>query len=173
MIKYPDTEGLMFGYVAPVKETMDKQDFALFRAYYCGLCTNMTRLSRFALSYDCAFLAVVLDSCAKSTTEAKVRCPANPLKKVKVMQGDYVKYAADINTILAYHNICDNIHDGGGIKYKIARLLIKSAYKKAVQRRPEAGQLINTRLTSLGQLEKSHAQIQTWRRTSLRSCYGA
>ena len=58
----------MYGYVTPVKDKLRKQDYVLFRAFYCGVCVETGKafgsLARYATSYDAAFLAAAQDSAA-------------------------------------------------------------------------------------------------------------
>lgn len=54
----------MFGYVLPVRSRLTEQEWADYRAAYCGLCHTMKRrygfLAQFLLNYDFTFLALLL-----------------------------------------------------------------------------------------------------------------
>ena len=58
----------MFGYIVPEKPEMKIKEYELFRAYYCGVCRSIGKhhgqLRRLTLSYDTAFLAVLLSAAA-------------------------------------------------------------------------------------------------------------
>ena len=56
----------MFGYVITNCKTLSEEERARFRAMYCGMCHTLKKrygnLSRFTLSYDMTFLAMVLSA---------------------------------------------------------------------------------------------------------------
>lgn len=145
----------MFGYVAPVEKELDPADAQKFRSYYCGTCHAMGRIARFTLTYDCAFLALTQGAVTGGAVCCRKRCPAKPYKKVDMVCDAYTEYAADINTLLAYYNLCDDIRDEGGIKKRIARWLLKGAYRRVKKRRAFAAEQIEASLMQLQELEES------------------
>ena len=104
----------MFGYISPIESEMGPEDRATFRAFYCGTCKQMGWPARMALSYECAFLAAVRSSCGQAQPICTKRCPVKPYKKVEMILSEETCYAADINTLLAYYDLCDKIDDGAG-----------------------------------------------------------
>ena len=54
----------MFGYVLPRKDKLSEEDFARYRAAYCGLCRSLKRNygfhARFLVNYDMTFLYFLL-----------------------------------------------------------------------------------------------------------------
>ena len=56
----------MFGYVNAYKDLLRVCDYNVFRGYYCGLCKQLgkkfNQLTRFGLSYDMTFLAILMSS---------------------------------------------------------------------------------------------------------------
>ena len=65
---------------------MKIKEYELFRAYYCGVCRSIGKhhgqLRRLTLSYDTAFLAVLLSAAAgERLSVRKKRCVLHPLEK--------------------------------------------------------------------------------------------
>lgn len=56
----------MLGYVTPDKGELKVRKYEIYSGYYCGICKYIDRaygqLPRMALSYDAAFLAILLAS---------------------------------------------------------------------------------------------------------------
>ena len=58
----------MFGYIKTDEPYLYKKDEVLYKSMYCGLCKSIGNLcgqvARFGLTYDVAFLAVILHNIA-------------------------------------------------------------------------------------------------------------
>ena len=56
----------MFGYVQPLTCELRVRDKSMYDAYYCGLCSVLKKeygiASQALLSYDCAFIAILLSA---------------------------------------------------------------------------------------------------------------
>ena len=69
----------MFGYVLPRKDKLSEEDFARYRAAYCGLCRSLKRNygfhARFLVNYDMTFLYFLLKGGEKAPAE-RCFCPA-------------------------------------------------------------------------------------------------
>lgn len=110
----------MFGYVTTDRSELLGKDFDTYKAIYCSLCKQLgkeyTFFSRFILSYDCTFYAVLAlsqsDTCPGFCTG---RCRFNPLKKCNYLkQGEEeLSKAAALSVISVYYKLIDNIADGG------------------------------------------------------------
>ena len=76
----------LFGYIRASKGDLKVKEYEFYKAVYCSLCKTMGReyspLSRFTLSYDFTFLAL-LNIALKDGCDAVERkhCVFNPLKK--------------------------------------------------------------------------------------------
>lgn len=73
----------MFGYVRPYKPELLVKEYGQYKAVYCQLCRVLGDeygvLARFALSYDCAFYAMLaLSVTGGRVEEQKRRCVCNP-----------------------------------------------------------------------------------------------
>ncbi|HEY8499594.1 MAG TPA: DUF5685 family protein, partial [Clostridia bacterium] len=103
----------MFGYITPDKPELKIKEFEIFRGYYCGVCRAIAKKAghrgRFILSYDSAFLALLLDSLNSSPVSGKPkRCLIHPLNKRFMTDfSDVIEFSSDINILLAYYNLKD------------------------------------------------------------------
>lgn len=121
----------MFGYLQIQKSELLVREFEAYKSVYCGLCKQMGKdysfLSRFILSYDCTFYAMLLLSVRKSCSGFRDgRCTFNPLKKCKYALScdDCFSKAAAFSVISAYYKLKDDIADNGFIKKNLYRLLL-------------------------------------------------
>ena len=150
----------MFGYVNILKDELKVKDYMLFRSYYCGLCRSMgkncSQISRFGLSYDMTFLAILLSSLSpEPLLEKEGRCMAHPINKRKYIACESaVDYAANVSVILYYCKMKDDWHDDGSFKALIGLALYRGAYKKAAKKYPELSEKINEHLRELSYFER-------------------
>ena len=136
----------MFGYIRVKKEELKIKDFEAYKAVYCSLCKRLGKsygiLSRFTLSYDFTFLAL-LNMSLKSNCVSfeRKRCVFNPLKKCNYCKNsDEFDMPAAAAMIMIYYKILDNIEDEKGLK-KIGAIILapifKRDYKKAEKKYPD------------------------------------
>jgi len=150
----------MFGYIMPDKRELKIKEFELFRAYYCGLCKSMGRsfggFSRLALNYDSAFLGLLLSSLHREEPHLiREGCIANPFKKKWIVRNSSsVDYAADINVLLTYYKMKDNVNDEGSTLSYLGGLAFRGGYKQAAGRNPLLDNVIKTSLASQHELER-------------------
>ena len=150
----------MFGYVRPSDDRLTPADRETFRAAYCGLCHALGAryglVGRMILNYDLTFLAMVLsdgagEMCAK-------RCAVHPIRRRCCVAGDpALDAAADMSVILTYWQLRDGVADHGfwgGLKYRIAAVLLRPAYRKARERRPRFDAGTKAHLADLAALER-------------------
>lgn len=128
----------MFGYVNVYKDLLKVRDYNTFRGYYCGLCKQLgksfNQLTRFGLSYDMTFLAILMSSLDDRRVEVKNQiCIAHPLTKRPVIyDDDGIKYSAEISIILTYLKLKDDWEDEKSFK-SFARLFYYFPNKKAIK----------------------------------------
>ena len=150
----------MFGYIKPAFRELKIKEYELFRGYYCGLCKSMGRsfgaLSRFALNYDSVFLGLLLASVHDEVPVLeKESCIANPVKKrLIVKDSGSIDFAADINVLLTYYKLKDNIRDEGGWLPKLAQLVFRKGYKDAASRNRQLDDVIAASISSQVLLEE-------------------
>ncbi|MBR0366465.1 MAG: hypothetical protein IJH94_06675 [Clostridia bacterium] len=155
----------MFGYVAVGKGQMTDDEYEVFRAYYCGLCLAMgkaaSQVSRLGLSYDIAFLALVLSSvCDAEPCCDSGRCVAHPIKSHGYVKYDPVmEYSASVGVILSYAKLADDLYDDRSIKAALGILALRRGAKKAQARYPDIYDEIKQRLDSLSRLESDGCAV--------------
>jgi hypothetical protein len=150
----------MFGYIQPEKPELKIKEYELFRAYYCGVCKSIGKrfgqIKRLALTYDSAFLAILLSAVDGGVPEIKKeRCIAHQINRRHVVKNNsIVDYSADINILLAYYNLEDKNFDKDSAVYGPAVLFFKRAAGKVKAKYPEKCREIESRLAELRRLEK-------------------
>lgn len=147
----------MFGYLRVQKSELLVREYEAYKSVYCGLCNQLGKdysfLTRFILSYDCTFYAMLLMSLKRSCKSFKDgRCKFNPLKKCKfaVDSADCYSKASALSVISSYYKLKDDIADSGFFK-KIASYLLKPFFshwhKKAVKNYPEIEKIVSEMMT--------------------------
>lgn len=150
----------MFGYVTVDRDSLSKDEQMRFRRVYCGVCSCMSGLKgRFTLTYDSAFLALLLNALYEPKEERVIkRCGVHPIKKAELETGEMTRYAADINVILFYYSMLDGWSDEKSVTKKLASGALKKNLDEACQRIPEKSRVIQEELKNLAQLEKDRSQ---------------
>ncbi len=151
----------MFGYISPLQGELKLNELAVYRAYYCGVCKEIGRklgqASRFTLSYDCTFIAILLESICLDENSIKLeRCPRHPIKKRPVVQSsDNMSFVAELNLLLAWHKLKDDWHDEKKFFSLSASGLLKRAANKATLRNAALSDSIINGIKELSELEKA------------------
>lgn len=152
----------MFGYIRAEKQELRMKEFELYKAVYCSLCRNLGRsygiLSRFTLSYDFTFLAILnmslRDGC--ECIERK-RCAFNPLKKCNYCKDDgRLKMPSAAAMVMLYYKLKDNIADEKGLKglgYRLLLPLFSGAHKKAAKEFPDIEKAVEKYISDQNKLE--------------------
>lgn len=155
----------MFGYIRAEKPELKVKEFEMYKAVYCSLCRTLGKyygiLSRFTLSYDFTFLALLnmslKDGC--DCIERK-RCAFNPLKKCNYCKSDeHLKMPSAAAMIMLYYKIKDNIADEKGFKklgYSIMLPIFSGAHKKAAKLYPYIEDAVALYIKEQNQLESEN-----------------
>ena len=151
----------MFGYVRPSVRDLPEEELDRFRAMYCGLCHTLSRrygqAARFILNYDFTYLAILLSD-GTAGAQGAGRCYTSPIKKRPFLEPTAaMELAADESVILAYWQLRDGVADHGfwcGLKYRIASVLLRPAYRKARERRLQFDAGTKAHLSELAALER-------------------
>ena len=106
----------MFGYVVARKEGLNEEEYARYRALYCGLCRDLGercgQMARLCVNYDMVFLILVLSSLYEpEETAGSARCAAHPARARDFVRSEVTAYAADMNVALMYHKLRDDWAD--------------------------------------------------------------
>lgn len=132
----------MFGYVRADTAELRVRENEYYRALYCGLCKTQGKCtgqcSRFTLSYDVTFLAIVRMAVAGVSPKFKQgTCIAHPLKKRNfALLNAELEYCAYAASILAYGKCLDDIADEKGKKKllaSVARIFLSGGRRRALK----------------------------------------
>lgn len=158
----------MFGYVVPKECELKVREQAVYRSCYCGLCKRLKKeygpVSSCFLTYDCTFLALLLD--ALSTEPVSVspcRClhACGTGKRKYRNETPALSFAAAVNCVLAHEKALDDVYDGGRLKDRLkgrfAALLLSRSAGKAARRYPGLGEAAASYTKAQRDAEKAHA----------------
>lgn len=155
----------MFGYVRLFKPTITMGEYEQYKGIYCTLCKRLGKryglFSRFTLSYDMTFLALLEMALAEQEADfCPSRCSFNPTKRcLKAQNTAALDRGADVGTILAYYKLRDTLADEGFAKRMGALCLLPfatAARKRAQKRRPAIDALVAEMMTRQAALEAAH-----------------
>lgn len=150
----------MLGYVKIFKPELKVREYEIYCGYYCGVCKSIGKrygqLPRMALSYDAAFLAILLESLSDSQDmPSQEHCAAHPIiKKKTIIRNDAIDFAADVMLILAWYKLIDDANDEGKSYAKVTKVLLKGIYKKLRKKHTALCTGIEAQLANLNTLEK-------------------
>ena len=150
----------MFGFVTASLEELSEEQKKRYQAVYCGICRCIReadgQLCRLSLSYDMAFLALLLGSLYEPEEEnGSGRCIAHPGKRRPWTDHEYIRYAARMNVALACYKARDDWQDDGK---RSAWLLAKVFGKNETEieaEYPRQCAAISRCITELSRLEKA------------------
>ena len=149
----------MFGYVmASVGEFSPEQKHRYQQAY-CGVCRqirkNSSNTARMLLSYDMAFLALLLMSLYEPEEEQGDRaCSLHPLKPRPWTDNAYIRYAADMNVALAYYKALDDYADDRKSGAKILAQKLEKDVPRISLEYPRQCRAMEDCIARLAQLER-------------------
>ena len=108
----------MFGFVTANLSELSPEEKKRYNAVYCGICRQIrlrcSSFARLGLSYDMAFLALLLMSLYEpEETSGDRACALHPIRPKKWVDNTYIAYAADMNVALAYYKAMDDWEDDG------------------------------------------------------------
>lgn len=151
----------MFGYVNANFQELTKEQKQRYNAVYCGICRRIRvqagNVSRLGLSYDMAFLALLLMSLYEPEEETGSRaCGLHPVKPRAWVDNPYVRYAADMNVALAYYNCLDDWQDDGKHSAKWMAQQLGKHLPEVEQRYPRQCGAIRACIARLSRLEKEN-----------------
>ena len=153
----------MFGYVVANMDELPEELQRRDGAVYCGICREIreraSNLSRLGLSYDMAFLALLLMSLYEpEETAGGNACKLHPIKKRPWVDNDCVRYAADMNVALAYYNCMDDWEDDRKLSAKAVANVFEKYMPQLKQEYPRQCQAMETCIRELSQLEGENCE---------------
>ena len=149
----------MLGYVLPDKSELKLKEYEIYTGYYCGICKYIGKtygqLPRMALSYDAAFLALLLASVDEAPDDPKQEhCAVHHIRYKTIVRNSAIEYAGDVMLILAWHKLADDVRDEGKVYAKATQALLKKQYGKLQDRYPDLCRTIEAGIRELSGLEK-------------------
>lgn len=164
----------MFGFVTANLRELTKEQRTRYNAVYCGICRSIRdssgQLSRMGLSYDMAFLALLLMSLYEpEETSGSRACMLHPVKPKPWVDNAYIRYAADLNVALAYYNSMDDWQDDKSLPARIKTGVFGKNYEDIRARYPRQCDAIESCISGLNKLEKENCANPD----EVANCFGA
>ncbi len=153
----------MFGYLVADTGKLTEEEFARYRACYCGLCRSIRarhgQNAGLALTYDMAFLVLLLSSLYEpEETEGEGTCMPHPVKARQYWQNEATDYAADLNTALAYLKCLDDWEDDGSLGALAEAKLLEASFHRTEALWPRQCAAIRAGLDKLHELEVNRVE---------------
>ena len=151
----------MFGFVTANLEELTKAQQQRYGSVYCGICRRIREqasgVCRLGLSYDMAFLALLLMSLYEPEETAGARgCLLHPKRSKNWVDSRYVRYAADMNVALAYYNAADDWEDDKKLSARILSGTFGKHCPEIAKRFPRQCRAIEECIRRLNELEREN-----------------
>lgn len=151
----------MFGYVNASWKELDDSQKERYQAAYCGICRRIREqscnASRLGLSYDMAFLALLLTSLYEPQEQQESGiCAVHPLKKRPWLDNEFIRYSADMNVALAYYNCLDDWQDDRKLSAKLMSGAFGKSLPQISSRYARQCEAIETCIRRLTELENAN-----------------
>ena len=153
----------MFGFVSANIAELSKQDRSRYNAVYCGICREIREqcsgAARLGLSYDMAFLALLLMSLYEPEEVTGSRaCGLHPINPRVWVDNEYIRYCACMNVALGYYNALDDYEDENRLSAKVMTGIFGRDLDTIRTRYPRQCNAIEHCLSRLKQLEAENCQ---------------
>lgn len=148
----------MFGYVIANWKELTKEQKDRYGAVYCGICRAIRQqsgdLARMGLSYDMAFLGLLLMSLYEPEEEAhRNACLMHPVQRRSWVNNDIIHYCADMNVALSYYNCLDDWEDDGKHTAHLMASQLEKHLPPIENRYPRQCRAIRESIETLNRLE--------------------
>lgn len=149
----------MFGYVMANLKELEKPRRKRYAGVYCGICRGIrsqcSQLCRLALSYDMAFLSLLLMSLYEpEEAVGSHACVIHPGRSWT--DNPYIRYGADMNVALAYYNALDDYEDEGKMGARLRCDIFGKELDRIRQTYPRQCSAIEEGIRKLHELEKEN-----------------
>ena len=153
----------MFGFVTANGSELTKEQKNRYSGVYCGICRQIrsrcSQLARLGLSYDMAFLALLLMSLYEPQEQWGDRaCLLHPVKPRSWVDNEYVRYAADMNVALNYYKCLDDWHDDKSHAAKLMANHLQPHMEALEAQYPRQCGSIKSCIEALSRLEAENCQ---------------
>ncbi len=151
----------MFGFVTANGKELTKEQQARYGGVYCGICLRIReqtgQLARMGLNYDMAFLALLLMSLYEPEETAQpLHCGIHPLRRRMFFDNEFIRYAADMNTALAYYKCLDDWNDDHSQSAKLMAKAFEGALPRITGQYPRQCHAIESCIAELSALERAN-----------------
>ncbi|MGI6315727.1 MAG: DUF5685 family protein [Christensenellales bacterium] len=148
----------MFGYLRPWAAELKVWEAQLYRAAYCGICRAMGRqtgqLSRLALQYDAATLALAWLADEKEPGRMEKRCILHPFHRhPELPPSPAIQAAADVCALLAWYKCCDARLDRESLRASAGALFLRPAVRR-LNRNPDTASLLRRNMELLDEMHR-------------------
>ena len=150
----------MFGYININRKELTDENKKAYQAYYCGLCRRLkatcgTR-GQMLLNYDMTFLVVLLTGLYEFADESmEITCALHPTRRQSVRLNQATDYAADMNLILAYHNMIDDWRDDRAFVKKAFVKMLDRDYARVMEKDPRQAGAVEMFMKKTVEIEQS------------------
>lgn len=150
----------MFGYININRQDLSKENLNIYQSYYCGLCHALKQDSgikgQMFLNYDMTFLILLLTGLYELEDEQReFVCPLHPGKKKTERINGATRYAAEMNVLLAYHNLEDDWRDDRAyVKHTLSHMIRKD-YRRISAKYPRQAAALERYMEKLTACEKN------------------
>ena len=150
----------MFGFVTASLEELSEEQKNRYQSVYCGICRAIRdtdgQLCRLGLSYDMAFLALLLMSLYEpEEVSGTGRCIAHPARRRPWTDNEYIRYAARMNVALAADKARDDWQDDGKYAAKLLAKVFGRHENEITAQYPRQCAAISACIRELSALEKA------------------
>ncbi len=165
----------MFGYVITNQQALNEADKSRYQSAYCGLCHTLGNIhgssGRLALSYDLAFLNLLLSSLYEGDTpetSGERTCIIHPFKARPWHTSEETAYCADMSIALQYYGAKDKWHDDKNLAGFYMMKLFEKKVQDVVLRYPRQCKVIEKELNLLAEFEANNSTDME----AVSSCFG-
>lgn len=151
----------LFGFVSANITELTKEEKTRYNAVYCGICRSIreqaSSAARLGLSYDMAFLALLLMSLYEpEETSGNRACGLHPLHPRAWIYNEYIRYCAQMNVVLGYYNALDDDQDEGHLGAKVMTGIFGRELESIKSEYPRQCDAIERNLAALRKLEQEN-----------------
>lgn len=153
----------MFGFVMANMGELSKEERTRYGSVYCGICRQIrefaSQTARLTLSYDMAFLALLLMSLYEpEESSGKRACGIHPIRPRPWVDNKFVRYAAQMNVVLAYYKALDDLRDEGRTGARLLAKALEKSIPEITRQYPRQCAAITACLKKLSVLEAENCQ---------------
>lgn len=164
----------MFGYVTVHESELKVKDLKKYKAYYCGLCSELKEkygfVGQMTLTYDMTFAIILLSSLYECETVQEFHyCKVHPVRKQGMLKNEITSYAADMNVLLAYYHMNDDWRDERKVHSLLTKTILYRKVKQIIEKYPRQSRVIRTSLKKLSRFET----VQSQNVDEVAGCFGA